>query len=224
MGRLSAFSVLACWLSQNTQNKIITILFFAQYSCRNKSSPIRTSHNNAFVARVSLSLDFAICLFPQFFTSMLPLFRSFAKVEARFRSETRFFPRVLPKTAVLHTVLYCFCNLGATWKWFSRFSAERREFSKSVFRPCFPKSLARKTLLRLSAPPLRLSAPGGGKGVGREAKNALFALKTLNRIAVFFFCLVPGFSWIFLGFLLASVVSVWFPGIFWVSAYFCCFC
>ena len=64
--------ILACWLNQNNQNKVITILFFAQYFCRNKSSPIRTlsSHNNAFVARVFLSLDFAICLFPQFLTSM----------------------------------------------------------------------------------------------------------------------------------------------------------
>ena len=69
--------VLACWLSQNNQNKVITILYFAQYFCRNKSSPVRTSHNNAFAARFFLSLDFAICLFPQFLTSMLPFFCSF---------------------------------------------------------------------------------------------------------------------------------------------------
>ena len=53
--------ILACWLSQNNQNKVITILSFAQYFCWNKSSPIRTSHNNAFVARVfyPLILQFA---------------------------------------------------------------------------------------------------------------------------------------------------------------------
>ena len=86
------FNILACWLSQNNQNKVIIILFIAQYFCRNKSLPIRTSHNNAFVARVFLSLDFAICLFPQFLTSMWPFSAVSSKWRSRFRSETRFFP------------------------------------------------------------------------------------------------------------------------------------
>ena len=90
----------------------------------------------------------------------------------------------------------------------------KEEFSESVFRPCFPKSLAGKTLLRLSAPPLRLSAPGGEGGVGREAKTLCSYLELSIELQCFF---VLGFLG-FLGFLL---VSVWFPGF---SACFCCFC
>ena len=104
-----------CMLVKSEQSeKIITILFFAQYFCRNKSSPIRTSHNNVFVARVFLCLDFAIFLFPQFLTSMLPFFRSFVKVVVTISPRDAFFQRILPKTAVLRTVFYCFCSLGAT--------------------------------------------------------------------------------------------------------------
>ena len=114
---------------------------------------------------------------------------------------------------------------------FSSFSAARRAFSKSVFQPCFPKSLAEKTLLRLSTSPLRLSAPGkgGGEGgVGREAKNVFFVLKTLNRIEVFFlatgswvFLVYPGCSACFCCFCLVSWFLQGFPGF---SACFCCFC
>ena len=72
-----------------------------------------------------------------------------------------------------HCVLLFLQFGGRLENGFSSFAAERREFSKSVFRQCFPKSPAGKTLLRLSASPLRLSAPGGGggKGVVREAKK-----------------------------------------------------
>ena len=76
--------VLACWLSQNNQNKVITILFFAQYFF-------------AFVARVFLSLDFAICLFPQFLTSMLPFFRSFVKVVVTVSQRDAFFSTSSPQ-------------------------------------------------------------------------------------------------------------------------------
>ena len=140
--------VLACWLSQNNQNKVITILFFAQCFCRNKSSPIRTSHNNAFVARFFLSLAFAICLLPQFFTSMLPFFRSFVKVAVTVSQRDAFFPRVLPKTAVLRTVFYCFCSLGATWKWFSSFFRRKERIQRECLPAMFPEKPSRKDIVK----------------------------------------------------------------------------
>ena len=90
----------------------------------------------------------------------------------------------------------------------------------------FPEKPSGKTLLRLSAPRYDLARRGGGRGgVGREAKNALLVLQTLNRIAVYFFllgsCVFLDFfylvSWVFLGFLRVSVVSAWFFGFSWVS-------
>ena len=135
--------VLACWLSQNNQNKVITILFFAQYFCRNKSSPIRTSYNNAFVARAFLSLDFAICLFPQFLTSMLPFPAISSKWWSRFHSETVFFSTSSPQNRSSAHCVLLFPQFGGDLK---MVFAERREFSEGVFRPCFPKSLAGKTL------------------------------------------------------------------------------
>ena len=59
----------------------------------------------------------------------------------------------------------------------------------------------------------------------------MFVLQTLNRIAVFFFLLGSCVfldlfylvSWVFLGFLLVSVVSAWFPGFSWVFCLFLLF-
>ena len=140
--------VLACWLSQNNQNKVITILFFAQYFCRNKSSPIRTSHNNAFVARVFLSLDFAVCLFPQFLTSMLPFFRSFVKVAVTVSQRDGFFSMSSPQNRSSAHCALLFLQFGGDLKMVFEVFRRKERIQRECLPAMFPEKLSRKDIVK----------------------------------------------------------------------------
>ena len=142
------FCVLACWLSQNNQNKVITILFFAQYFCRNKSSPIRTSHNNAFVASVFLSLAFAICLFPQFLTSMLPFFRSFVKVAVTVSQRDAFFSTSSPQNRSSAHCALLFLQFGGDLKMVFELFRRKERIQRECLLAMFPKKPSRKDIVK----------------------------------------------------------------------------
>ena len=127
------------WLSQNNQNKVIIFLFFAQYFCRNKSSPIRTSHNNAFVARVFLSLDFAICLFPQFLTSMLPSFRSFVKVAVMISQRDAFFSTSSPQNRSSAHCVPLFLQFGGDLKMVFELFCRKVRIQRECLPAMFPE-------------------------------------------------------------------------------------
>ena len=119
-----------------------------QYCCRNKLSPIRTSHNNAFVARFFLSPDFAISLFPQFLTSMLPFFRSFVKVAVTISERDAFFPRVLPKTASSAHCVLLFLQFGGDLKMVFELFPQKGENSARVSSAMFPEKPSKKDIVK----------------------------------------------------------------------------
>ena len=155
-------SLQACWLSQNSQNKVIAILFLRSIFAG--TSHHRSEQVDAFVAG-AFSFDFAPGLFPAVFDLHVGFFPQFRGSGGHdFAARRVFFHEFSPKPQFC---ALCFI-VSTVWRRldnsFSSFSAPRREFSKSVFRPCFLKSQAGKTLVRFSASPLRLRAPREGEG------------------------------------------------------------
>ena len=145
MGR----SQLTCVLVKSEQSEEShNNLCFAQSFCRNKSSPIRTSHNNAFVAGFFLSLDIAICLFPQFLTSMLPFFCSFVKVAVTILQRDALFSTSSPQNRNSVHCALLFLQFGGDLKMVVELFRRKERIQRECLPAMFPEKPRRKDIVK----------------------------------------------------------------------------
>ena len=95
-----------------------------------------------------LSLDFAICLFLQFLTSMLPFFRSFVKVAVTVSQRDAFFSTSSPQNRSSAHCALLFLQFGGDLKMVFEVFRRKERIQRECLLAMFPEKPSRKDIVK----------------------------------------------------------------------------